>query len=98
VSGAFDQQVDDLVTRTHGEGIRDLAAAALSERSGRFLLIEKPVPDFDTIAFSGVLPTIPVRAGETVTAALERGLVSVLVVEIEELLGEGFTADGSAVL
>jgi 8-oxo-dGTP diphosphatase len=68
------QQVDELVTRTHGQGIHDLAAAALIEHGGRFLLVEKPAPDFGTTVSSWVLPTITVRAGETVTAALERGL------------------------
>ncbi|MET8646737.1 hypothetical protein [Streptomyces sp. NPDC004675] len=57
-------QVDELVTRSHSDGITDLTAAALIEQHGRFL-----EPNM-TRAWS--LPTGPVLPGETVGDGLHR--------------------------
>ncbi|UXY32202.1 hypothetical protein [Streptomyces sp. HUAS TT20] len=38
-------QVDELVTRSHSDG---LTAAALIEQHGRFLLVHADLPDLDT--------------------------------------------------
>ncbi|MGW1912637.1 hypothetical protein ACWCQS_18415 [Streptomyces sp. NPDC002076] len=42
MSSTFERLADDLVIRTHGDGIQAWATAALIEHKGRFLLIEKP--------------------------------------------------------
>ncbi|MEV0446201.1 NUDIX domain-containing protein [Streptomyces spectabilis] len=68
------RQLDELVTRTHSEGIDELAAAALIEHEGRFLLIENPSRDFDLTPSTWELPTGTVRAGETLTGGMERVL------------------------
>ncbi|MFJ9544483.1 NUDIX hydrolase [Streptomyces sp. NPDC101225] len=65
-------RLDDLVTRTHSEGINELAAAALIEHEGRFLLIEKPSRNFELAPSTWELPTGSVRAGETLTSGMER--------------------------
>jgi ADP-ribose pyrophosphatase YjhB (NUDIX family) len=64
-------QIDELVSRTHSEGITDLATAALIEHQGRFLLIEAAVPDFDTPP-RWQLPTGRVWAGETLVMGTHR--------------------------
>ncbi|MGA5504968.1 NUDIX hydrolase [Streptomyces umbrinus] len=66
------RQLDELVTRTHSEGIDELAAAALIEHEGRFLLIEKPSRTFELATPAWQLPTGSVRAGETLTSGMER--------------------------
>lgn len=65
------QQVEELVTRSHSDHVTDLAAAALIEQHGRFLLVQvgPPVPDM-TRAWR--LPTGPVWPGETVVDGLHR--------------------------
>ncbi|MBT2543287.1 NUDIX domain-containing protein [Streptomyces sp. ISL-44] len=66
-------QLDELVIRTHSEGITELAAAALIEHGGRFLLIEAAAPDFDTPP-AWELPTGSVWAGETLVMGMHRVL------------------------
>ncbi|MFF2431683.1 NUDIX hydrolase [Streptomyces mirabilis] len=64
-------QVDELVTRSHSDGITDLTAAALIGQHGRFLLVQvgSLEPNM-TRAWS--LPTGPVLPGETVVDGLRR--------------------------
>ncbi|MFF8917306.1 ATP-binding protein [Streptomyces sp. NPDC015032] len=65
--------LDDLAIRTQNEGISHLAAAALIEHEGRFLLVEAPpTADFDTAGFSWELPTGHIRARETILQGLGR--------------------------
>ncbi|MFE2916809.1 NUDIX hydrolase [Kitasatospora indigofera] len=70
----IDHGLDDLVAHTHAEGISHLAAAALIEHDGRFLLVETAAPDFDTPC-GWDLPTGRIRAGETLLTGLERVLL-----------------------
>lgn len=63
----------DLIDRTHAEGISGIAAAALIEHGGRFLLVETTPPDFDTPP-GWELPTGRIRAGETLLDGLDRTL------------------------
>ncbi|SER13657.1 NUDIX domain-containing protein [Streptomyces sp. yr375] len=64
-------QIDELVSRTHSEGITDLAAAALIEHDGKFLLIEATACDFDTPP-AWKLPTGRVWSGETLVMGMHR--------------------------
>lgn len=64
-------QVEELVSRSHGDGITDLAAAALIEQQGRFLLVHTGLPEPDT-PLAWHLPSGPVLPGETVLDGLHR--------------------------
>ncbi|MFL5997858.1 MAG: NUDIX hydrolase [Streptomyces sp.] len=64
-------QVDELVTRSHSDGLTDLTAAALIEQHGRFLLVHAVLPDLDTPR-TWRLPSGPVLPGETVPDGLHR--------------------------
>ncbi|MEU2874540.1 NUDIX domain-containing protein [Streptomyces olivoreticuli] len=64
-------RLDELVTRSHSDGITDLAAAALIEHDGRFLLGEAVIPDLD-VPRGWELPTGRVLPGETVADGLHR--------------------------
>ena len=66
-------RLDELVTRSHSDGITDLAAAALIEHEGRFLLVEAALWELDSPR-SWELPTGRVLPGETVADGLHRVL------------------------
>lgn len=67
--------LDDLAIRTHNEGISNLAAAALIDHEGKFLLVEAPpTADFDTAGARWELPTGRILAGETLFHGLCRVL------------------------
>lgn len=69
-----DDHLHDLVSRTHAEGIEDLAAAALIEHHGLFLLTERVSHNFDTEPSSWELPTGRIKSGETLLTGLGRVL------------------------
>lgn len=64
-------KLDELVTRSRADGITDLAAAALIEHEGRFLLVEGAMRDLDEPS-GWELPSGRVLPGETVTDGLHR--------------------------
>ncbi|AZQ36291.1 hypothetical protein EJ357_24875 [Streptomyces cyaneochromogenes] len=63
--------IDELVTRSHSDGITDLTAAALIEQHGRFLLVHAGRPDLSATQ-AWRLPSGPVLPGETVPDGLHR--------------------------
>jgi endogenous inhibitor of DNA gyrase (YacG/DUF329 family) len=65
------RQVDELVTRSHSDGLTDLAVAALIEQHGRSLLVHGDLPDLNTPR-TWRLPSGPVLPGETVPDGLHR--------------------------
>ncbi|MET7609406.1 NUDIX domain-containing protein [Streptomyces avermitilis] len=71
------QQVDELVTRSHSDGVTELAAAALIEHDAKFLLIRTASQDLDTPP-AWDLPAGPVLPGETVVEGLHRILAQAL--------------------
>ncbi|MEY9873294.1 8-oxo-dGTP diphosphatase [Streptacidiphilus sp. MAP12-33] len=64
-------RVEDLVVRSHSDHITDLAAAALIEQHGRFLLVQGEPTDLDAPR-GWQLPTGPIWPGETVVDGLHR--------------------------
>ncbi|MGV9344869.1 NUDIX hydrolase [Streptomyces spiralis] len=93
------RRLDDLATRTHSEGINELAAAALIEQEGRFLLIEKPSRNCELAPSTWELLTGFVRAGETLTSGMERVLAEYFgfsSAEVTRYLGHNDHADDGA--
>ncbi|MEV6386348.1 NUDIX domain-containing protein [Streptomyces sp. NPDC051773] len=70
-------QVDDLVTRSHSDGVTDLAAAALIEHDAKFLLVRTATRDLDTPPAWDLLAG-PVLPGETVVDGWHRILAQAL--------------------
>ncbi|MER6076064.1 NUDIX domain-containing protein, partial [Streptomyces sp. NPDC001817] len=66
-------RVEEPVHRSHSDHITDLAAAALIEQHGRFLLVQGKLADLNTPR-GWQLPTGPVWPGETVVDGLHRTL------------------------
>lgn len=95
-------RLDDLVTRSHSAGVTDLAAAALIEHEGRFLLVEAAVRDLEDPP-GWELPTGRILPGETVLAGLERILAQhfgFFSIEVTRYLGHNdhHDADGQTTL
>ncbi|MFD4943604.1 NUDIX hydrolase [Streptomyces sp. NPDC058409] len=70
-------QVDELVTRSHSDGVTDLATASLIEHDAKFLLARTPTRDLDTPP-AWNLPAGTVMPGETVVDGLHRILAQTL--------------------
>lgn len=69
--------VDELVTRSHSDGVTDLAAAALIKHDVKFLLVRTATRDLNTPP-AWDLPTGPVLPGGTVVDGLHRILAQAL--------------------
>ncbi len=81
-----DDHVAGLVSHAHAGGVLNLAAAALLEHHGRFLLIRAAGPaSGDTRGWE--LPTGGIRAGESVLDGLERMLRDRCELTLDEVAG-----------